>query len=314
MKVVGVTRFGGPDALELFEVPEPRCGTGQVRIRVRAAAVSPTDTLTRVGARWPGEGDTADEPQVPGMDCAGQIVEVSEDLQSELAVGDDVMAVLRPQGSVGAYSEQVCVPAESVVRMPAGASYAEASTLPMNGLTARRALDLLDLTVGETLAVVGAAGAVGGYAIELAKAEGLTVVADASTADRDLVAGFGADHVVARGHDVAERILEVAPGGVTGLLDAALLGELVVPAVRDGGRLATLRGWEAPELPRGVQTTPVWVRDYVRRADKLDDLRVCVEKGALTLRVAGVFPAEQASQAHRLLEAGGARGRFVLEF
>jgi len=205
------------------------------------------------------------------------------------------------------------LPAESVVRVPAGASDAEAATLPMNGLTTRQALDLLDLTPGQTLAVTGAAGAVGGYAVQLGKADGLRVIADASEHDEQLVKELGADVVVRRGPDFADRVREVVPEGADGLIDAALLNELAAPAVRDGGRIATVRGF-AGSAERGVTWHPVAVRNYAREHGKLDRLRQQAEDGEVTLRVARVLAAADAPQAHRILEAGGTRGRLILEF
>jgi NADPH2:quinone reductase len=218
-----------------------------------------------------------------------------------------------PSGSHGAYSELIVVPVESVVRVPAGSSDAQASTLPMNGLTTRMALDELDLQPGQILGVTGAPGAVGGYAIQLAKTEGLRVVADASPSDEQLVRDLGADLVVARGQDFADRVRQAVPEGVDGLIDAALLDQLAVPAVRDGGRIATVRGYRGAE-DRGITFHPVFVRNYAREQVKLDRLRQLAEEGRVTLRVAAVLPADQAPDAHRRLEAGGTRGRLVLEF
>ncbi len=104
------------------------------------------------------------------------------------ALGDAVMAIVVPKGSHGAYREQIVLDARSVVRAPVGKTHPEAATLPMNGLTARLSLDLLKLSPGQVIAVTGAAGAYGGYVIQLAKAEGLTVIADASEKDEKLVA------------------------------------------------------------------------------------------------------------------------------
>jgi NADPH:quinone reductase-like Zn-dependent oxidoreductase len=297
----------------VVELPDPPVGPGEVRIRVRAVAVSPTDTYVRNGALAKIQSQVGPPPYVPGMDAAGVLEEVGAGTETDLAVGDDVMAIVVPSGSHGAYCEQLVVPAASVARIPRGASYIEASTLPMNGLTARLALDTLGLEPGQTIAVTGAAGAFGGYVVQLAKADGLTVVADASEADEALVRGLGADLVVRRGDDVAARIREVVPDGVDGAADGALLHDLLIPAVRDGGRIATVRGHRG-EAERGVTFAPVWVRDYHQEQGRLDRLRQQVEDGQVTLRVAGVFPAEQAAEAHRRLEAGGARGRFVIEF
>ncbi len=312
MRAVGVVSFGGPDALETVELPDPQAGPGEVRIRVHAATVNPTDTGLRAGARAAQLKDIP-PPYVPGMDAAGVVDQIGEGVSGSLQPGDHVMAIVVPNGSHGGYSELIVVPAESVTRVPAGSSHAEASTLPMNGLTARMALDALDLQPGQTLAVTGAAGAVGGYAIQLAKAEGIRVVADASPEDEQLVRDLGADVIVARGEDFADQVRQAVPEGVDGVVDAALLDQLVVPAVRDGGRIATVRGYRGDEV-RGITFHPVFVRNYAREQAKLDRLRQLVEDGRVTLRVATVLPAEEAAEAHRRLEAGGTRGRLVLEF
>lgn len=296
----------------VVEVPDRHAGPGQVRILVRAAAVSPTDTYVRNGAR--AESQRADPPPyVPGMDAAGVLDEIGDGVQTDLAIGDHVMAIVVPRGANGGYSESLVVPADSVARVPKGATDAEASTLPMNALTARLALDLLNLKRGQTLAVTGAAGAFGGYVVQLAKAEGLTVIADASAADEELVRDLGADVVVKRGDDVADRILEAVPSGVDAVADGALLNTSVLRAIRDGGGLAAVRTFVG-ETERGIVIHPVWVREYAKERLKLDRLRQQVEEGQITLRVAATFPPERAGEAHRLLEAGGVRGRLVIEF
>jgi NADPH:quinone reductase len=312
MRAVGVTQFGGPDVLHLVELPDPQAGPGELRIRVHAAAVNPTDTGLRAGARASQLKDIP-PPYVPGMDAAGELDQIGSGVSTDLRVGDHVMAIVVPRGSHGAYAELVVVPAESVTRAPAGATDAEAATLPMNGLTTRQALDLLDLAPGQTLAVTGAAGAVGGYAIQLAKADGLRVVADAAAEDEGLVKELGADVVLPRGPEFAARVREVLPAGADGLIDAALLNELAVPAVRAGGGIATVRGFTG-DSERGVRFHPVSVRNYAREHEKLDRLRQQAEAGQLTLRVARTLPAERAAEAHRTLEGGGTRGRLVLEF
>jgi NADPH:quinone reductase-like Zn-dependent oxidoreductase len=312
MRAVGVIEFGGPEVLRIVDLPESHAGPGEMRIRVRAATVNPTDTFVRDGSRADRMRDV-DPPYVPGMDVAGMLDEIGPDVDTDLAVGDRVMAIVVPNGSHGGYSESLVVPAGSVAMAPVGASHVEAATLPMNGLTARLTLDELGLEPGQVLAVTGAAGAYGGYVVQLAKADGLEVIADASEADEKLVSTLGADVIVGRGDDVADRIRAAYPDGVDAVADGALLKEKVLPAVRDGGGFVSLRGWEGPS-DRSVTFHPILVRRYAEEQAKLDQLGRQVEAGLVTLRVARAFPASEASEAHRLLELGGSRGRFVIEF
>ena len=280
MRAVGVRVHGGPEALEVVDVAEVHAGPGQVRLRVHAVAVNPTDTMVRNGSR--AEQQKADPPPyVPGMDAAGTVDEVGAGVSTGVKVGDAVMAIVIPKAAHGAYREQIVLGARSVARAPAGATHVQACTLPMNGLTARLSLDLLGLSRGQVIAVTGAAGAYGGYVVQLAKTEGLTVIADAADADRELVKALGADIVITRGGDYAARIREHFPDGVDGLADGALLNERAVPALRDGGTFTAVRGFQgAPE--RGIAFKPTWVRTYDGEFEKLDRLRQLVEAGAVT--------------------------------
>jgi len=312
MRAVGIMSHGGPEVLEVLDLPEVHAGPGQVRVRVHAAAVNPTDTMARNGSRA-AQQKVDPPPYVPGMDAAGIVDEVGDGVTTGVRVGDAVMAMVVPKGSHGAYREQIVLDARAVVPAPAGTSHVEACTLPMNGLTARLSLDLLGLSPGQTLAVTGAAGAYGGYVVQLAKAEGLTVIADASAADHDLVKSLGADVVVRRGDDVATRIREHFPDGVDGLADGAVLNERVIAAVRDGGAFTAVRGF-AGVPQRDIRFTTTFVRTYDGEFEKLDRLRQLAERAVVTLRVAGTYPPEKAGDAHRRLEAGGTRGRLVIAF
>ena len=312
MRAVGLMQHGGPEVLRVVDVPETHAGPGEVRLRVHAAAVNPTDLMARNGAR--SEQQKVDPPPyVPGMDVAGIVDEVGPGVETGIKVGDAVMGMVVPRASHGGYREQIVLNARSVVRAPAGTSHVQACTLPMNGLTARLSLDLLGLKRGDVLAVTGAAGAYGGYVIQLAKTEGLTVIADASEADRDLVRSLGADIVVPRGPDVAKRIREHFPAGVDGLADGAVLNDKVIDAVRDGGAFTAVRGFQGSPQ-RDIRFSTTFVRTYDRDHEKLDRLRQLVEDGAITLRVGGTYPCDRAAEAHRRLEAGGTRGRLVLLF
>lgn len=309
MRAVGITSFGGPEVLQIVDLPVPEPGDGEVRIKVAAATVNPTDTGLRVGMRAP---DDRPPPYVPGMECAGVVDAPGRG--ADWQPGERVMAIVSPASpGGGAQAEYVVVPADSVARVPDGIGLAAAATLPMNGLTVRLALDLLALQPGDTLAATGAAGAVGGYAIELGRHEGLRVIADASPADAELVKGLGADVVVERGAGMVDAIRREVPDGVDALLDAAVIGGPVLGAVRDGGQVAAVRPFGA-ESERGIAVHLVWVGNYLHAAGKLAELAALAADGTLTLRVAAELPAEQAPVAHRRLEAGGTRGRLVLTF
>lgn len=313
VKAIGVYEFGGPEVLQVVDLPEPQAGPGEVRIRVYAAAVSPTDVMLRTGGHAVRMPDRR-PPFVPGMDAAGVIDQLGPGCGDRLHVGQRVIAMVLFVGEHGgAYAEQIVVPAASVVPAPANADFPEASTLLMNAMTARLALDTLALPADATVAVTGAAGAVGGYAVELAKADGLRVVADAAARDVELVRGFGADHVVERGPNVAARMREVVPDGVAGLVDASHQQAEVLGAIADGGTLIELRGWAGP-AERGIRVLPVMVPDRITDTEALAMLSRQAENGVLTLRVAEVLPADEAAKAHRMLEAGGLRGRVVLDF
>ncbi|WP_210161322.1 quinone oxidoreductase family protein [Rhizobium leguminosarum] len=203
---------------------------GEIRIHVKAAAVSPTDILLReVGA--PG----VEAPITPGMDAAGVVEAVGPNV-TRLKVGDEVMAALnprRPEG--GAQAEFVVVLEASAVRKPSNITLVQAATLPMNGMTALLALELASIPQGETLAVSGGAGLLAHYAIAAARRQGINVIADAKPEELELVDGCGATTVVERSGDFAAAVRKHAPDGVDALLDTAVLGEKAFPAIKDGG-------------------------------------------------------------------------------
>lgn len=313
MKAVGVTSFGGPEALQVVELPEPHAGNGEVRIRVYAATVNPTDTGFRTGLQA-GRLQGRPGPYIPGMDAAGVIDELGPGADGRLKIGDRVVALIVPGGPHGgAYAEQVIVPAASVVHAPDGVDFPAASTLLMNGMTARLALDALALQPGQLLAVTGAAGAFGGYVIQLAKVDGLRVIADTSPSDEQLVRSLGADFVLERGDMFASLVRSMVPEGVPGLADGAVLNGRALPAIANGGGLAVIRGWEGPS-ERNITIHRIMVMSAATNTAALEKLVCQAEDHTLTLRIADVLPAEQAAEAHRRFEAGGVRGRLVLDF
>ncbi len=298
---VAITEPGGPEVMRVIERDIPGPGAGEVRVAVAAASVHPSDIAFRERGI-----QGVPPPWVPGWDAAGTIESVGAGVD-RLAVGDEVMVVVgprRPEG--GAQSELVVAPAASVVPPPSGATPEQASTLPMNGLTALQGLELLALPPGATLLVTGGAGLLASYVIPLAKRRGLHVIADAKPEDVQLVESFGADVVLPRGELPSEQ--------VDAAYDTALLRRELYPAIRTGGGLVVVRTWDGDEVEEEIRIHPVWVGDVLERTDWLLELRDLASEGALALRVAATFPPERIADAHALMEAGGLRGRAVIVF
>ena len=311
MRAVGFSEFGDASVLGIVTLPVPDPGPGQVRVHVAAATVNPTDIAFRTGGRALPDG--VRPPYIPGMDLAGVIDAVGPDV-SEWAAGDRVMAAVSPwEPGGGAQAEYRVVDGDQLARIPDGMPLTPAATLPMNGMTVRAALDMLALPRGSVVAVTGAAGAVGGYAIQLGRHDGLQVVADAAPADEELIRDLGAAHVVPRGDGFAAGVRSLRPGGADGLIDAALVGPPALAAVRDGGHLIAVRPFQG-ETERGITISLVLVGRHLHEGKRVAELAGLAAKGVLTLRVAELIPAERAADAHRKLEAGGVRGRLVLTF
>jgi NADPH:quinone reductase len=311
MRASGFYRYGPPDVLEIVELPDLTPQAGEVRVRVEAATVNPADTLFRGGGLAAAVA-TARPPYVAGLEFAGTIDAAGPDAGWEPGAAVMGITAFIPNGR-GAHAEQVVVDARSVTDIPKGATMAEAATLPMNGLTARLALDRLGLSPGQTLAVTGAAGAVGGYVVQLASSEGINVIAISSEDDEDLVRRFGAEQFVARGEESAAAVRELTGDGAHAAVDAAVIGGEILPAVQDDGRIVCVRAF-AGEVDRGISTEVISVRAYSAESEKLRSLARLVEEGALSLRVAETFAPDRAAEAHARLEASGIRGRLVLAF
>lgn len=305
MQAVTVSAFGGPDVLHVADVAVPEPGRGQVRVRVHAAAVHPVDLAIRAGAfaeLLPGR-----PRYVLGWDMAGTVDAVGAEVTA-FHPGDAVVGLSVWLASLaGTQAEFVVLDAAGVAAAPKGASWAEAATLPLNALAAAQALDLLPQGT-RRVAIIGAAGAVGAFAAELAAHRGQSVYAVASTHDEAFVRGFSATFVP-RSDDPADAIRTVAGGPVEAVLDTAGIGGAALGAVRDGGAMVTTIPPTAPPAQRGIQVSALQVQ---ANGGQLAELVALTEQGKLTLRVAQTYPIRDAAAAHARLEKGGVRGRLVL--
>ncbi|MFD0578674.1 NADP-dependent oxidoreductase [Dactylosporangium darangshiense] len=305
MRAVIIRSFGGPEVLEVAQVPRPEPGPGQVRIRVAAAGVNPVDVQTRSGA-LAGAGIHAPRDVLGlGWDVSGTVDAVGAGVRG-FAAGDRVAGLCdRPGLALKAQAEYAVLDAGAVALLPDGLDLVAAATLPLNALTAAQALDLAAVEPGGTLLVTGATGAVGGYTVEIAARSGARVVAVAGGRDADLVRGLGAWRVVPRDGDLAEAVRTAVPGGVDAAVDAASLGVRALDAVRGGGAFVAVLGGAAPPALRGTRVYHVWIRADGERLAAL-------AAAGLTTRVAGTLPLADVAEAHRRLEAGRQRGRLVL--
>ncbi|WKD37276.1 NADP-dependent oxidoreductase [Streptomyces xanthophaeus] len=291
-----VTGFGGPERVELAEVPVPRPAAGQVRVKVTAAGLNPVDGAVRAGI-FGGAGQRLGL----GWDVSGEIDETGAGVTG-LRAGDRVVGLhYGPVKPLGTHAQYVVLDATAVASAPVTVDAVAAAGLPLAGLTAARAVDLLGLAPGSSVLITGAAGVVGGLAVQLAVQAGLEVTALAGSEDEEFVRSLGATGFVPRG---------AAPAGpVDGVLDAAVLGGAALDSVRDGGVYVGLIPNHAPAAERGVRVVE---QEVAADGAHLARLVALVDAGVLTLRVADAFPLGEAAKAHAQLGTPGVRGRIIL--
>jgi NADPH:quinone reductase-like Zn-dependent oxidoreductase len=311
MLAVTFSEFGGPDVLRITEMPEPIPGSGEIVVRVAASPINPTDIMMRSGQQASLMVGLK-PPYIAGMEFAGHVHSIGDDV-ADLSVGQPVMGVVNPRRPAGgAHTQFLCVPAASVAALGQDFDLVVAATVPMNGLTARTALDLLGLRPGNALLVTGAAGVLGGYVIQLAKRDGLVVVADAKEADVKWLREIGADVIVPRdGMDAAVR--QRYPQGVDGVVDTALLADRAGALVRDGGGAVSVRKTHPINDPR-LRHHHVAVIQQMSNTVALKQLAELVQDSGLAIRIVARLPMSEAAHAHRVTEEGGLRGRVVLTF
>ena len=298
MKAIQYSQFGGPEVLEVAELPDPKPGPGQIRVAVRAAAVNPVDWKMRRGMMG------GELPQTTGREVAGVVDQVGEGV-TDVRPGDRVFGFAA--GGGGAAELALLT---DYAPIPPSLDFAEAAGLPVAVETAVRTLDLLGVTAGTTLLVNGAAGAVGSSATQIARSRDARVIGTASPNNHDYLRSLGAEPTT-YGDGLTERVRTLAPGGVDAALDAAGGGALpaLIELAGDPGRVVTIADYP------GAQETGAQFSGGMGSGRALHALREVgevIESGQFTLPVAQTFPLEQIAEAHRLSEAGHVRGKLVL--
>ncbi|MFF8932146.1 NADP-dependent oxidoreductase [Streptomyces longwoodensis] len=309
MKAVRFHEYGDPGVLVHEDVEQPVPGPGQVRVRVAATSFNPVDGNIRAGFM---QGPIPVVlPHTPGIDVAGTVDALGEGVEG-LAVGDDVVGFL-PMDGPGAAAEYVLAPAEVLTPAPKSVPLADAAALPLVGLTAYQALfEHGGLVAGQRVLVNGAGGAVGGYAVQLAKNAGAHVIATAGPRSGDAVRSAGADEVVdhtttdlaAAVTEPVDLALNLAP------VDPAELAALLT-LIKPGGVLVNTTVWmPAPsDEERGVRGIDLFVRSD---ADLLAGLVASVDRGELRVDVAERVPLAELPALHARAAEGGVHGKVVV--
>ena len=296
-------RFGGPEVLELQEVPEPHAGLGEIRVRVTAAGLNPMDwgivSRPEAAARF---GITM--PSGFGSDFAG-VVDEAGDGATGFAAGDRVYG-----GALGrAVADFVVVrpPADSLWHAPDDISDEVASTLPVAGLTAVAALDAIGPRAGDTVLIGGAAGGVGVFAVQLARLAGATVIGTASQGTFEFLRQLSAQPVT-YGPGLADRVRAQVPGAVTAATD--LFGTETAEAALALGvppeRISTVAA--GPNPPGGVRPTG----GIDAEPDALSRITDAILAGQITVPIAAVFPIEHVRDAVELQAGRHVHGKIVI--
>jgi NADPH:quinone reductase-like Zn-dependent oxidoreductase len=297
MKAVRFDKFGGPEVLEVVDLPDPHPGPGQVRIRVRAAGINPSDWKKRQGLM------DEELPQSLGYEAAGIVDELGEGVV-DVAVGDRAFGF----SAEGAAQAELAVLSDHAP-IPPSLDFPEAAALPAAIETATRALDQLGVGSGHTLLVNGASGNVGSAAVQLAVVRGARVIGTASQVNHDYLRSLGAEPV-AYGEGMVDRVRAAAPEGVDVALDVAGSGVLpeLIELAGDPEHVVTIADF-AGAREHGVRFSS---GDAGRALHALAELGELVESGRFSLPVARTFPLDEVAEAHRVGEAGQVRGKLVL--
>jgi NADPH:quinone reductase-like Zn-dependent oxidoreductase len=297
MKAVRFNRFGGPEVLEIADLPDPHPGPGQVRIAVRAAGVNPSDWKKRKGLM------DEELPQTLGYEAAGVVDELGEGV-ADVAVGDHVFGF----SAEGAAQAELAV-LSYYAPIPPSLDFPGAAALPAAIETATRALDQLGVGSGSTLLVNGASGNVGSAAVQFAVVRGARVIGIASPANHEYLRSLGAEPV-AYGDGLVERVRALVPDGVDLALDVAGSGVLPELIELAGGadHVITIADFAGAER-YGVMFSR---GDAGRAVHALGEIGDLIESGRLSLPVAQTFPLADVAEAHRVSEQGHVRGKLVL--
>jgi NADPH:quinone reductase-like Zn-dependent oxidoreductase len=300
MRAALLMGFGGVDQLELRDTPEPKVGSGEIKVRVVGASINPIDWKLREGAKRPGM--KLELPAILGRDAAGEVVEVGPGV-TRFRAGARVAGLV-----MGAYGERVVAKEEAWAEVPEKLDLVDAAAIPLVALTGAQLLDEgLRPRAGDTVLVTGATGSVGRVAVFVAKTRGVNVWAGVRGAQKGAAAALGVAGVVALDDEEDWRRLPTLDGiadTVGGPTTLKLLERL-----RAGGAIGTVVGEPAGARERGFAVQHVWAHPDPER---LTSMVRAVAEGALVIPIARRFPLSEIRDAQALAEKG-AGGKVLLE-
>jgi NADPH:quinone reductase-like Zn-dependent oxidoreductase len=313
MRAMAIEEFGGPDRIQLMDLPRPVLGPDYVLIKVAAAGVNPVDWKVREGNltnRFPHH-----FPLILGWDVAGVVEDVGPAVTT-FVPGDEVVAYARKSCvELGTYAEYVTVVDDWVAAAPTAVEASSAAALPLAGLTAWQCVtEALRVTGGERVLVHGGSGGVGSFAVQLLAGLGAEVFATASSPNHDFLRSLGAEPID-RHRDLAPQVKDLAPEGVDAVLDIAAgsaAAEASLPLLRDGGRITSIQkpvSLDEEDRKRGLSARYVFVRPS---GSELAELVRRVDAGELVIHLERTYPLEEAAEAQERLRTGSVRGKLSL--
>ncbi|MFE7122344.1 NADP-dependent oxidoreductase [Streptomyces sp. NPDC057654] len=304
MKAIALQQYGGPEDLELRELPPPKVAPGEVLVRVKAAGVNPGDW--KVAAGYLDSVMEAHFPFIPGWEISG-IVEARGFDATEFEVGDEVVGYIwKDWAQNGGYAELVSAPVRTLARKPQSLNWLQAAGLPLAGLTAYQSIQRLGIGGGETVLVHAASGGVGSFGVQIAAARGTRVIGTAGEHNHAYLRGLGAEPVT-YGDGLTGRVRELAPDGVDAALDF-VGGDAVAVSqnvLKNPKRVASIV--DATVTEKGGHH--VWARPS---SDDLGALCALADSGKLSVTVARAYPLAEAADAWRAVQSGHTRGKIVL--
>jgi len=298
VRALVLNSFAGIEGLELSEVPDPTPADGEQLVHVRAASLGPWD-LAGAGGAFAATGGSGDFPQVQGWDFGGE----TEDGHRVLGF------VPQPWMGVGAFAERISVPFTILAPVPDALGFAEASALPVSALAARLLVDAVAVGDGDLVLITGAAGMVGGFAMQLATARGARVIAAVRDSDAEEARRLGAATVLDATDELEVAVRGRWQDGVDACIDTVGLRAAALVCVRDGGRFVTSVPTAVPDAARGIAPETVQVQPD---AGALAELADRAAAGELTVRIADVLPLERFREGYDRLQRRGLHGKVVL--